>query len=148
MLRSPIPENAEKLSVRIKMYGVSWEYTRSEYPSKQVLLKLAADDWRDHVDWVLGPMVYSTVVRSSDGKMEYSPAWLTILELEYQVRKEAMFLANTTDASLVEALGLARSGDALFQCFFQNSHSTRSRSRSSSGRSSFFKFVPCAALVA
>ena len=61
------PENPEALRAKIKLMGVAWEFVRLKFPARPYLKGLLAQDWVDHVDWLLGEDIYSNVAKDPSG---------------------------------------------------------------------------------
>ena len=109
------PDNPEGLREKIELMGVAWEYVRLRFPGKPYLQGLVAQDWTDHVKWLLSEDVYAYTVKDSTGTLSYRPSWATVLELDYRVRRRAYGLVNDDGATLAAALKRAREDTALFQ---------------------------------
>ena len=112
------PDCPEGLRDKVKLMGVAWEYVRLRFPSKPYLAELVAQDWTDHVEWLLGEDVYGYVVKDSAQTISYRPSWATLVELDYRVRRKAYSLVNDAGSTLKKALVTARSDTALFQRYF------------------------------
>ena len=67
--------------------GTAWEFARLQQPEEPVLRKLGKEDWDDHLDFILGEDIAQQKVDAADGSMVYKTPWLSILEIEYQIRK-------------------------------------------------------------
>ena len=80
---------------------------------------LCAEDWNDHLEWLLGPDVFKLIIKTADHKQEYRASWLTVLELELHVRKHAMWLVTKKRYSLKQALVAAREDEKLVNRHFQ-----------------------------
>ena len=77
-----------------------------EQPARDVIANLGRDDWNDHLEFILGDKVLGRQSRAADGSHVYRAPWSLVLELEYQIRKQACYLLNTTDPQLTMGAAL------------------------------------------
>ena len=95
-----------------------WELAKLELPTNKELEDLTPQCWQDHVDWILRDQVARAKVKAADGKVVFTPMWLTVLEYELEVRRKAVELVNTKGKTLAAALVLARDDEKVHRQFF------------------------------
>ena len=95
-----------------------WELAKLELPTHKELDDLTSQCWQDHVDWILSDQVARAKAKAADGKVVFTPTWLTVLEYELEVRRKAVELANTKGKTLADALALARDDEKVHRQFF------------------------------
>ena len=103
-----IPANMAQSWERNKMMATCWESVKLELPNWPALSVLSPYTWTEHLDWRLGEKVRGREIRTSSGTHTFSATWPTLLEYEYQLRKHAYYLVNTTGITLPAALAKAR----------------------------------------
>ena len=83
------PVTTEEFRARLTMEGIAWEFMRMRHPNTGALKDLSEQDWREHVEYVLGDQVYSRRVAITAAGSVYTPSWNVVMELDYQIRKLA-----------------------------------------------------------
>ena len=85
-------------------------------PFKQILAKFDFETtWLRHAEWLLGEDVLGYTVEDKQSGVCICLPWAQFLELEYQVRRKAMTLMNTSGLSLVDALAAAKKHEGTVQ---------------------------------
>ena len=112
------PSNSEDLRKRMRLLATKWELVRLQCPSKYQVQGVTLGLLDPQVDYLLGDDVLMARVMLPDGKFFFSPAWSTVLEYDYQIRKEACRLVNVKAMPLVKALATAREDEPLKQRHF------------------------------
>ena len=107
-VKVPMPATTEELRYRLKLESTSWELARLEQPHNNVIAHLSRDDWQDHLDFVLGDKVLGKAAKTADGSFTFKAPWELVLEYEYQLRKNACYLVNTSDPQLSMAAALQK----------------------------------------
>ena len=105
-VKVPRPANTEDLRYRLKLEASTWELARLEQSNNEVIADLKRDDWQDHLDFILGDKIYGRRASAGSGSFIYKPPWDMVLEIEYQIRKRACYLVNTTDPQMTMAAAL------------------------------------------
>ena len=85
----------------------------ARYPHKAWAAQYHPNQFRDHVDWLLGEEVAELRAAASEGRDSSKPSWQTILRYELEVRKEAMRRIHMCGLNVKEALWQARNSDDL-----------------------------------
>ena len=91
----PLPKDSEELRYRFSIVSNVWELAKLELPTHKELDDLTPQCWQDHVDWILSDQVARAKAKAADGKVVFTPMWLTVLEYELEVRRKAVELVNT-----------------------------------------------------
>ena len=121
---STVPAKPEELRAKLKVLSILWEFVRLKFPKKFMVVGTAKDPeysmsiWSEYADWLLGDEVYENVVHSDGGNMKYRPAWSTLLELDYQVRRRAYKVMNEENITLRKALKEAMAHEPTFRKYF------------------------------
>ena len=112
------PVNSEDLRKRMRLLATKWEMVRLQCPTKYQVQGVDLRLYDDQIDYLLGVDVMMAKVMMPYGKFFFSPAWSTILEYDFQIRKKACRLVNVKGMSIVKALEAARLDEALKQRHF------------------------------
>ena len=116
---APVPSDPESLRTRIKVMAHHWELIRIRFPHMPMVKDYDfSTTWLVHVEWLLGEKVRGYKVKSATQQNEYSVPWAVVLELDYQIRKAALFAVTHSGASLASALETARKTESLLQQHF------------------------------
>ena len=112
-VKSQMPQTTEQLRHKYRLLAVHWGMLCARYPNKAWAAQYHPNQFRDHVDWLLGDEVAELRAVASEGRDSVKPTWLTILRYELEVRKETMRRINMCGLSLKDALWQARNSDDL-----------------------------------
>ena len=120
IVKVPRPANTEELRYRLKLEATTWELARLEQINNEVIAGLKREDWLDHLDFILGDKIYGRRATAGEGSFVYKAPWDMVLEIEFQIRKRACYLVNTTDpqVTMAAALKAARVDQELLQEHF------------------------------
>ena len=56
-VKAPKPATTHELRYRLKFEATTWELARLEQPLNSVIAHLSRDDWKYHLDYVLGDKI-------------------------------------------------------------------------------------------
>ena len=115
---STVPSKPEELRSKLKVLATLWEYVRLKFPKKPMVKSYELSLWSDYADWLLGDEVYDSVINANGGDLKYRPAWTTVLELDFQVRKRAYKMINEEGISLRLALTGAMQHEPTIRKYF------------------------------
>ena len=106
-----------------KLCSSAGEFVRLNHPDNAVLMGLDRDAWEEyHLEFVLGGDIAGQESKTAEGDLVMKAPWLQVLEVEYQIRKQAYYLVNKADdaqpVTIAEALQLARKDRDLIQKHF------------------------------
>ena len=117
--KGSLPSNPEELRTKFKLIGRAWEYMRLRNPSKPFMLHLSENTWTEHVDWLLGRLVYGSQVKDPGSATIIRPSWEVVLNYDLEVRTRAYKLVNRQGFTIRDALISARTCRETFARHFQ-----------------------------
>jgi hypothetical protein len=103
------PQNPEDLRTRYRVLGHAWEFAGLKHPGRAWLLGFGTTTYAALADYLLGPKVLGLrVLRDPvNPNSEVKPAWITIMNYEYQIRKAAFEQVRRGGITAVAALSAA-----------------------------------------
>ena len=91
-----MPQDTEELHTVLRVEGNTWTFLASKYKNRQFFKDMSPQIWQDYTNWLLGERVYLMqipVPQGKRGKMEqqaFRPSWVVMLNVEYELRREAV----------------------------------------------------------
>jgi hypothetical protein len=103
------PQNPEDLRTRYRVLGNAWEFAGLKHPGRAWLLGFGTQTYSALADYILGPKVLGLrVLRDpANPNSEAKPAWQTVMNYEFQIRKSAFEQVRRGGVTAVAALSLA-----------------------------------------
>ena len=98
------PADEEQLRQRFKTVAANWQLAKFRHAGKSWLAGLTSETWPDHVEFLLSKKVLKLKgVDPAEGTSSH-PTWTTVLNYDWEVRKEATRLCNEEGLGIQAAL--------------------------------------------
>ncbi len=103
------PQNPEDLRTRYRVLGHAWEFAEPKHPGRAWLLGYGTQTYSTLADYIFGPTVLGLRILKdpSNPNSEVKPAWLTVMNYEFQIRKSAFEQVRRGGVTAVTALSNA-----------------------------------------
>ena len=89
-----VPSDDEELRDRLRIWGASWVFAASRFPSKPVLGGVDMNVITDNADFLHGPRVRRSEAKDAEGRVVSRPSWNLVLSFERETRKLQAHLMN------------------------------------------------------
>jgi len=105
----PDPQNPEELRTRYRVLGHAWEFACLKHPGRLWLVGFGTQTYATLADYILGPKVLGLRILKdpANPNSEVKPAWLTVMEYEFQIRKAAFEMVRRGNITAVAAMAAA-----------------------------------------
>ena len=89
-----MPSDAEERRDRLRIWGASWMFAASRFPSEPVLGDVDVNVITDCADYLNGPKARRLEAKDAEGRVVASPPWKSVLSYEWEICKLQAHVIN------------------------------------------------------
>ena len=130
-----MPGNSEEFRLRMRIEANLWLCLSAKHANRSWLVGLTMKHWQAYIEFFLGRKVMLLeVANGGSDSTAVRPEWITILNFEFQCRKDAFRQVREDNITLHEALALVQRNSELKELHFLSPLMLMGRKRPNPGK--------------